>query len=168
MRGRQLQSLPPPHPALRATFSPLGRRGSGACVFGQNCAKLSEPWEGLRMKHYLLGLDAGNTVIKAVIFDRAGNEIAAASEEGHSRMPSPGHVERGPRRALDQCAAGDPRLHRKGRDKAGRDRGDRLRRAWQRPLCARSRWARRCSASSRSIRGRPVLSSNGRERVWAI
>jgi L-xylulokinase len=47
------------------------------------------------MKHYLLGLDAGNTVIKAVIFDRAGNEIAAASEEGHSRMPSPGHVERG-------------------------------------------------------------------------
>ncbi|OJF95053.1 FGGY-family carbohydrate kinase [Pararhizobium antarcticum] len=47
------------------------------------------------MKHYLLGLDAGNTVIKAVIFDRAGNEIAAAFEEGHSRMPHPGHVERG-------------------------------------------------------------------------
>ncbi|MCW0000954.1 carbohydrate kinase [Pararhizobium sp. YC-54] len=47
------------------------------------------------MKEYLLGLDAGNTVIKAVIFDRAGNEIAAASEEGHSRMPCPGHVERG-------------------------------------------------------------------------
>ncbi|MBP1861422.1 FGGY-family carbohydrate kinase [Rhizobium herbae] len=47
------------------------------------------------MKQYLLGLDAGNTVIKAVIFDRAGNEIAAASQEGHSRMPCPGHVERG-------------------------------------------------------------------------
>lgn len=47
------------------------------------------------MGDYLLGLDAGNTVIKAVIFDRAGNEIAAASEEGHSRMPFPGHVERG-------------------------------------------------------------------------
>lgn len=47
------------------------------------------------MGDYLLGLDAGNTVIKAVIFDRAGNEIAAASEEGHSRMPCPGHVERG-------------------------------------------------------------------------
>ncbi|NKM83887.1 carbohydrate kinase [Rhizobium laguerreae] len=47
------------------------------------------------MGEYLLGLDAGNTVIKAVIFDRAGNEIAAASEEGHSRMPSPGHVEQG-------------------------------------------------------------------------
>lgn len=47
------------------------------------------------MKSYLLGLDAGNTVIKAVIFDRAGNEIASAGEEGHSRMPFPGHVERG-------------------------------------------------------------------------
>ncbi|MBX4934610.1 FGGY-family carbohydrate kinase [Rhizobium bangladeshense] len=47
------------------------------------------------MKDYLLGLDAGNTVIKAVIFDRQGNEIAAACEEGHSRMPHPGHVERG-------------------------------------------------------------------------
>ncbi|GAA5541506.1 MULTISPECIES: FGGY-family carbohydrate kinase [Brucella] len=47
------------------------------------------------MGEYLLGLDAGNTVIKAVIFDRTGNEIAAASEEGRSRMPCPGHVERG-------------------------------------------------------------------------
>jgi L-xylulokinase len=47
------------------------------------------------MGDYLLGLDAGNTVIKAVIFDRVGNEIAAASAEGHSRMPYPGHVERG-------------------------------------------------------------------------
>jgi L-xylulokinase len=47
------------------------------------------------MAEYLLGLDAGNTVIKAVIFDREGNEIATASAEGHSRMPCPGHVERG-------------------------------------------------------------------------
>jgi L-xylulokinase len=47
------------------------------------------------MSDYLLGLDAGNTVIKAVVFDRQGNEIAAAAQEGHSRMPRPGHVERG-------------------------------------------------------------------------
>ncbi|MGY5778292.1 FGGY-family carbohydrate kinase [Rhizobium sp. LEGMi135b] len=47
------------------------------------------------MADYLLGLDAGNTIIKAVIFDREGNEIAAASEEGHSRIPCAGHVERG-------------------------------------------------------------------------
>lgn len=46
------------------------------------------------MQKYLLGLDAGNTVIKAVIFDRTGRELAHAGEEGHSRGPRPGHVER--------------------------------------------------------------------------
>ena len=46
------------------------------------------------MQKYLLGLDAGNTVIKAVIFDLEGRELAHAGEEGHSRMPQPGHVER--------------------------------------------------------------------------
>ncbi|MEY9833879.1 sugar (pentulose or hexulose) kinase [Sinorhizobium fredii] len=46
------------------------------------------------MGDYLLGIDAGNTVIKAVIFDRTGRELAHAGEEGHSRMPCPGHVER--------------------------------------------------------------------------
>src|SRR5688572_11561406 len=47
------------------------------------------------MGEYLLGIDAGNTVIKAVLFDREGNEIAMAAEEGHSQVPTPGHVERG-------------------------------------------------------------------------
>ncbi|MCA1441787.1 carbohydrate kinase [Ensifer sp. IC4062] len=46
------------------------------------------------MGDYLLGIDAGNTVIKAVIFDRTGRELAHACEEGHSRVPCPGHVER--------------------------------------------------------------------------
>ena len=46
------------------------------------------------MGDYLLGLDAGNTVIKAVIFDLDGREVAHAAREGHSRMPEPGHVER--------------------------------------------------------------------------
>ena len=46
------------------------------------------------MGDYLLGLDAGNTVIKAVIFDLDGRELAHAGREGHSRMPRPGHVER--------------------------------------------------------------------------
>ncbi len=41
------------------------------------------------MGDYLLGLDAGNTVIKAVIFDREGKEIASAAAEGHSRCRSP-------------------------------------------------------------------------------
>lgn len=46
------------------------------------------------MTQYLLGLDAGNTMIKAVIFDLSGRELSYASSEGHSRMPKPGHVER--------------------------------------------------------------------------
>jgi L-xylulokinase len=46
------------------------------------------------MGDYLLGLDAGNTVIKAVIFDLDGRELAHAAREGHSRMREPGHVER--------------------------------------------------------------------------
>ena len=45
------------------------------------------------MGKYLLGIDAGNTVIKTVLFDRDGNEIAMAAEEGHSHVPMPGHVE---------------------------------------------------------------------------
>jgi L-xylulokinase len=42
----------------------------------------------------LLGLDAGNTVIKAVLFDRAGNQLATSKRDGVSSTPAPGHVER--------------------------------------------------------------------------
>lgn len=43
---------------------------------------------------YLLGLDAGNTVIKAVLFDRNGRQCAMHALDGHSSAPRPGHVER--------------------------------------------------------------------------
>jgi L-xylulokinase len=42
----------------------------------------------------LLGLDAGNTVIKAVLFDAAGRQLAASERNGTSSTPAPGHVER--------------------------------------------------------------------------
>lgn len=42
----------------------------------------------------LLGLDAGNTVIKAVLFDQAGNQLSASKRDGVSSTPRPGHVER--------------------------------------------------------------------------
>lgn len=45
-------------------------------------------------KRYLLGLDAGNTVIKAVLFDLSGRELARAAHEQSSIVPGPGHVER--------------------------------------------------------------------------
>ncbi|MQB44948.1 FGGY-family carbohydrate kinase [Rhizobium sp. ICMP 5592] len=72
------------------------------------------------MAEYLLGLDAGNTVIKAVIFDREGNEIAAAAAEGHSRMPCPGHVERG----LDELWANARKVIRSCIEQAGIRPGD--------------------------------------------
>ena len=43
---------------------------------------------------YLLGLDAGNTVIKAVLFDLQGRQVAARALDGQSSSPGPGHVER--------------------------------------------------------------------------
>ncbi len=45
-------------------------------------------------RKYLLGLDAGNTVIKAVLFDLAGRQVAMQAIDGRSHMPQPGHVER--------------------------------------------------------------------------
>jgi L-xylulokinase len=45
-------------------------------------------------KRYLLGLDAGNTVIKAVLFDTEGRQLAACGIDGQSSTPTPGHVER--------------------------------------------------------------------------
>ncbi|AFL54158.1 L-xylulokinase [Sinorhizobium fredii] len=67
------------------------------------------------MGDYLLGIDAGNTVIKAVIFDRTGRELAHAGEEGHSRMPCPGHVERD----LGELWANAKRVIRTCLDRAG-------------------------------------------------
>ncbi|WP_087005684.1 FGGY-family carbohydrate kinase [Rhizobium sullae] len=67
------------------------------------------------MGDYLLGIDAGNTVIKAVIFDRKGRELAHVGEEGHSRMPYPGHVERN----LSELWANAKRVIRTCLDKAG-------------------------------------------------
>ncbi|MEO5760037.1 MAG: FGGY-family carbohydrate kinase [Mesorhizobium sp.] len=46
------------------------------------------------MGKYILGLDSGNTVIKAIIFDMSGRELALAARDGRSSMPKPGHVER--------------------------------------------------------------------------
>lgn len=43
---------------------------------------------------YLLGLDAGNTVIKAVLFDLEGRQIAMHAIDGTSSIPAPGHAER--------------------------------------------------------------------------
>lgn len=46
------------------------------------------------LQSYILGLDAGNTVIKAVLFDLKGYQIATHSLDGQSTKPAPRHVER--------------------------------------------------------------------------
>ena len=43
---------------------------------------------------FLLGIDAGNTVIKAVLFDLEGRQVGAYAIDGQSTTPEPGHVER--------------------------------------------------------------------------
>ncbi len=45
-------------------------------------------------ERYLLGLDAGNTVIKAVLFDLAGRQVGFHALDGPSSSSVPGHVER--------------------------------------------------------------------------
>ena len=56
------------------------------------------------MSQYLLGLDAGNTVVKAVLFDLAGQQIAASAGDGGSLFPQTGHVERDLGALWDQAA----------------------------------------------------------------
>ena len=61
---------------------------------------------------YLLGLDAGNTVIKAVLFDLQGRQLASHCIDGVTRKPAPGMVERSvgevwdnAREAISGCVA---------------------------------------------------------------
>ena len=72
------------------------------------------------MGNYILGLDAGNTVIKAIIFDTAGRELAMAALDGRSSMPKPGHVERD----LNELWANAVTVIRRCIDEAGIDAGD--------------------------------------------
>jgi len=48
------------------------------------------------MTKYLLGLDAGSTMTKAVLFDFQGNEIGTARRRNPILFPAPGHTERCP------------------------------------------------------------------------
>lgn len=68
------------------------------------------------MSHCLLGIDAGNTMIKAVLFDSDGQVLSVASCAGETHQPQPGYAERpieevwlGVRQAVQACLhqAGD-------------------------------------------------------------
>jgi L-xylulokinase len=46
------------------------------------------------MSRYLLGIDAGTTVMKAVVFDLTGKEVAQSAVRLRAETPAPRHVER--------------------------------------------------------------------------
>lgn len=52
------------------------------------------PGKSITVASYLLGLDAGNTVIKAVLFDTAGRQVGFHALDGATHKPAPGMVER--------------------------------------------------------------------------
>jgi L-xylulokinase len=54
---------------------------------------------------YLLGLDAGNTVIKAVLFDLEGRQLASHGVAGATHQPAPGMVERSIRELWENARA---------------------------------------------------------------
>lgn len=56
------------------------------------------------MPTYLLGLDAGSTMTKAVLFDLQGHEIAAERRRNPILFPQPGHTERDPLRMWRDAA----------------------------------------------------------------
>lgn len=66
-------------------------------------------------RNLLLGLDAGNTVIKAVLFDSRGTQLATSKRDGVSSTPLPGHVERD----LNELWANAATVIRECLDKAG-------------------------------------------------
>lgn len=66
-------------------------------------------------RNLLLGLDAGNTVIKAVLFDASGNQLALSKRDGKSSTPAPGYVERD----LNELWANAIAVIRECLDKAG-------------------------------------------------
>lgn len=65
----------------------------------------------------LLGLDAGNTVIKAVLFDAEGNQLALAKRDGRSSTPAAGYVERD----LDELWVNAATVIRECLERAGAD-----------------------------------------------
>ena len=98
--------------------------GRCACADGDDSSRSQrrsslgrlQPWLA-----YLLGLDAGNTVIKAVLFDPPGRQVGFHALDGATHKPSPGMVERYLAELWDNAKV-DPRLPWWRRSKGQRDR----------------------------------------------
>lgn len=87
---------------------------------------------------YMIGLDIGTTSTKAVLFERSGKVVASANEEYPLYTPSASIAEQDP----DEIFSAVVTVVRQIMKKAG----------WLRSKSASCRSARRCTASSRSIK----------------
>jgi erythritol kinase len=71
----------------------------------------------------LIGVDAGTSVIKAVVFDLSGEQIAIASRPNSYATPGPGQVEQDMARTWSDCAAALRELHERVPDLVRRAAG---------------------------------------------
>ena len=71
----------------------------------------------------LIGVDAGTSVIKAVVFDLSGEQIAIASRPNTYETPGPGQVEQDMARTWSDCATALRELHERVPDLARRAAG---------------------------------------------
>ncbi len=84
-----------------------------------------------------LGIDAGNTAVKAVLFDARGRELASARRDTGGASPAPGMVERDLGQSAPRPRCPDRRGAAARRSARRRYRRHRHRRPWQRALSAR-------------------------------
>ena len=109
--------------AATSTSTPIRRRWSNALMaiihrgrrWRRSLGHL-QPW--LRAQRYLLGLDAGNTVIKAVLFDLEAARSRSCASTARSASPAPGHVERDLDELWDNAREAIARLPREGRHRS--------------------------------------------------
>ena len=52
---------------------------------------------------YIIGIDAGTSKTKAILFDQAGNELCVAGEPTNLLTPGPGLVEQDMNEVWDSC-----------------------------------------------------------------
>ena len=86
---------------------------------------------------YLLGLDAGNTVIKAVLFDLEGRQLAAHAVDGATHKPAAGMVERTVPELWENAKAAIAGCIGAADIDPGAIAAIGMRRTWQRPLPSR-------------------------------
>ena len=72
------------------------------------------------MAKYIIGIDAGTSMIKSVLFDEKGNELGIASKPVEMLMPAPGHMEQDMNAVWDSVVS----VVKETLDKTGADKSE--------------------------------------------